>query len=253
MPKITYVLMALAIMVGGFLTSGTVVAKDMPLINGDFEATDLTGWTPFTTTNGTLGPGYPQVVLFDTNNDGTPTSSAQFSVGQASNAGETTDNVWEGGGIYQTVHLAEGEYLITADIAVAFGIPQQGIATPGGLFELLVDDVVVANHNFGDVYKNTTQHSLLASVPVYSTSYHEIRFRITRPGTPAAELHQYIDNVLLSGGPESTDPPPSDSKPGKDKSSQSTDAPQKNCNYQAGKDGSNKGGSTDTTCTAGKK
>ena len=254
MSKFKYIFMAFALMLGGYLISGVVMAEDKPLINGGFETGDLTGWTPFTTTNGTLGSGYPQVVLFDINNDGTSTYSAQFSVGQASS--ENLDH--SGGGIVQNVHLAEGEYQLSADIAVAFGAPEVGIATQGGLFELLVDGNVVASHNFGYVYVDTTEHSLLASVPILTTGYHEIRIRITRPGISAIELNQYIDNVVLSGDaistePEPTEPAPTDSKPGKSGisgSGQSSDTG-KNCNY---KDGSgNNGGNLDNCNSGGKK
>ena len=253
MSKLKYIYMAMAIMLGGYLISGVVMAEDKPLINGGFESGDLTGWTPFTTTNGTLGSGYPRVVLFDTNNDGTATYSAQFSVGQASSVNLTAS----GGGIVQNVHLAQGEYQLSADIAVAFGIPNAGIATEGGLFELLVDGNVVASHNFGYVYVDTTEHSLLASVPIHTTGDHEIRIRITRPGMPAPELNQYIDNAVLSGDaistePEPTEPAPTDSKPGKSGisgSGQNSDAG-KNCNYQDGS--GNKGGNLDN-CNAGSK
>jgi hypothetical protein len=193
------------------------------------------------------------VVLFDTNNDGTATYSAQFSVGQASNENLTAS----GGGIVQNVHLAEGEYQLAADIAVAFGVPEVGIATQGGLFELLVDGNVVASHNFGYVYVDTTEHSLLANVSIFTTGYHEIRIRITRPGMSVPELNQYIDNVALTGeeattDPAPTEPAPTDSKPGKsgiNGSGQSTDAG-KNCNYQDGT--SNKGGNLDN-CNSGSK
>ena len=248
MSKFTFLVMAMTVMLGGYLISGVVLAEDKPLINGDFETEDMTGWTTFTTTNGTLGPGYPRVVLFDTNGDGTATYSAQFSVGQEKNENLTK----RGAGIYQNVHLAEGEYQITTDIAVGFGTPEVGSATQGGLFELLVDGVVVASHNFGYVDAGTARTSLLASVPIYTTGAYEIRIRITRPGNPPPELNQYIDNVLLSGGEVPTDPATSDSKPGKSNSSgQSTDA-DKNCNYQAGKPGGNKGGNPDK-CNALKK
>ena len=246
MSKLTILVMVLAVVLGGVLISGIVMADDKPLSNGDFETGDLTGWTTFTTTNGTLGSGYPQVVLFDINNDGKATYSAQFSVGQASNENLTK----RGGGIFQNVHLAQGEYLITADIAVAFGTPLVGSATQGGLFELLVDEVVVASSNFGYVDAGTTERSLLASVPIYTTGAHEIAVRITRPGDSALELNQYIDNVVLSGGAESTDTSSSDSKPGKNRiNGQGTDDPP-NCNYKGGN--SNQGGNLDN-CNSGSK
>jgi len=221
MSKLTYLVMALAIILGGYLVSGIVWADHITLDNGDFETGDLTGWTTFTTTNGTLGSA--QVASFDTNGDGTATYSAQFSVGQASPEGLTR----RGGGIVQNFHLAEGEYEVSADIAVVFGTPDQGIRTDGGLFELLVDGAVVADHDFGQIEVNTTKRSLIACFPL-DGGYHDIAIRITRSGTPAQALYQYVDNVSVS---------PDDGK---------------NSNYQRGKDGGNKG-SNKNNCNAGKK
>ncbi|NQT11659.1 MAG: tandem-95 repeat protein, partial [Planctomycetes bacterium] len=49
------------------------------LVNGTFDSGDLTAWTTFTTPGGTLGgPGFPDVVTFDTNGDSVDTESVQF-------------------------------------------------------------------------------------------------------------------------------------------------------------------------------
>ena len=48
--------------------------------NGDFS-TGLTGWTVFTTANGTTGAGLPDVVSFNTTGSGA-SNSAQFNVGE---------------------------------------------------------------------------------------------------------------------------------------------------------------------------
>lgn len=89
------------------LTGGVLYAESQTsLVNGDFETGDLSGWTVFTTGNGTVGgPAYPKVVPFDTDNDGTASNSAQFLVGQVIFDPDEP----EGGGIYQVVSLAAGE------------------------------------------------------------------------------------------------------------------------------------------------
>ena len=57
----------------------TLVASAAPVPNGDFETGDLTGWTTFTTTNGTIGT--PAVVPFDTTGSGA-SNAAEFNVGR---------------------------------------------------------------------------------------------------------------------------------------------------------------------------
>lgn len=136
MSKITYLVMALAFVLGGYLVSGIVWAEHPPLDNADFETIDISkpgvipGWETFTTPNGTLGPAQPRLVPFDTNGDETATTSAQFSVGQLVVEGVTP--TLQGGGISQVVLLHEGTYNITVDIAASWGLPGAGLRTPGG-------------------------------------------------------------------------------------------------------------------------
>lgn len=120
-------------------------AQATPLINGDFEAGNLNGWTTFTTVNGTLGTGFPNVVSFDTNNDSVATNSAQFRVGQVS----FQSGVYGGGGIYQMVSLGAGSLSISADIAALGGPVVSNLS--GGLFELLLDGVLLDSHDFGRI------------------------------------------------------------------------------------------------------
>jgi hypothetical protein len=71
----------------------TLVASAAPVVNGDFETGDLTGWTTFTTANGTIGT--PAVVSFDTTGTGA-SNAAKFNVGrQVLGSGAP-----EGGGIH---------------------------------------------------------------------------------------------------------------------------------------------------------
>ena len=83
------------------------------ITNGDFETGTLLGWTTFTTAFGTSGPGFPNVVLFDTNNDATATNSAQFRVGRTFGSGSG-----EGSGIFQSITTTIANLTLSADIAV---------------------------------------------------------------------------------------------------------------------------------------
>ena len=183
---------ALVGLMGGYLAGGMLHAEAVPLANGDFETGDLTGWTPFTTANGTLGPDMPQVVMFDMN--GTPSYAAKFQVGQV----EYTPDAYEGGGIYQNVDLPAGQYEITGSAEIASSFEGPGVRNDeAGRFELLVDGTVVATHVFGPIAANETKRStLMATVSVDVGGYHEIRFRITRPYLPSP--FQYIDSVYLA-------------------------------------------------------
>jgi hypothetical protein len=192
--KIKLLILAAVSLLGGYLVGGIVLADHLPLSNGDFETGTLSPWQTFTTPNGTLGTGLPKVAPFDTNGDGVATNSVQFKVGQVT----PQTGVYEGGGIFQNVHLLAGDYIIRADIAVNDGGSLFGNAE-GGLFELLVDGLVADSHNFVLVGPNETKRSLLAAVHVVAAGDHEVRIRITRPALePTVPLTQLVDNVAVA-------------------------------------------------------
>ena len=178
--------------VGVLIIAASSAQADL-MNNGDFETGDLTGWTVFTTTNGTVGgPSLPDVVLFDTNNDGTATNSARFNVGRV----DYYAGGRRGGGIYQNVNVgAPGSYRLQADVAVASSYGN----LDAGLFELLFDSIVVDSYDFGSISANDSDHALLAADLVGVTAgTHEVRIRMgrnfeIRDYTP----RQYIDNVSL--------------------------------------------------------
>ena len=98
----------------------TTNASAVELIaNGDFAAGNFSGWTLFTTTNGTLGPSpLPNVVSFDTNGGGA-NNAAHFEVGQPTGS---EFNVQRGGGLRQSfATTAAGILNFSADIA-AMGV-----------------------------------------------------------------------------------------------------------------------------------
>ena len=167
------------------------VGVQASLINGDFETGDFTGWTLFTTSsNGTVSPH--TVALFDTNNDATATKSAQFRVGQVNhNLGGL-----EGGGIFQSVLLGAGILNLSADIAVAAGSLNN---VEGGLFDLLLDGIILASHNFGSTSAGVDEFAVLAASTSVTAGSHEIRIQMRRNFTNQNSLLQWVDNVAASG------------------------------------------------------
>ena len=59
------------------------VSAHAGLINGGFETGDLSGWTRFTTANGSLPDLGDEVVPFDMDGDGALSNAARFRVGEA--------------------------------------------------------------------------------------------------------------------------------------------------------------------------
>ena len=175
-------------------------AKSGFIENGDFETDDLSGWTIFTTSNGTLGePEFPDSVMFDTNGDGVVTKSLRFKVGRLHYEGKHTS--LDGGGIFSASWLDAGTVVIEADIASAYSSPTDWRNLAGGLFELVLDGQIVAQHDFGPIESGTTMRSTLKGESHISAGRHEIRIRIQRPFTslPGDQApQQYLDNVRLA-------------------------------------------------------
>jgi PEP-CTERM motif len=169
------------------------------LSNGDFETGNFTGWSFFTTPNGTLGN--PVVQQFDTSGSGS-SDAAQFEVGET-----TFASVSAGGGITQTVSLAAGELNLSLNIA---SYASGSSNADGGTFELLLDGNVVSSHAFGNINSQEIERATLSYVGVTTAGSHTIGIEMGRSflnetggGTP----YQYIDNVQLSQTPISTPEP----------------------------------------------
>ena len=181
-----------------FMVAAGVARADAPIVNRDFETGDLAGWTQFTTTNGAMAGGSFLAVFFDVL-QGTVSRAVQFVVGQDGTSGLGQ----EGGGIFQDVDLETGVLTMSADIGVrrvAGADGGGGFNGQAGIFQLLVDGVVVDTHDFGAIsFSGETKHdSLTGALSNVSSGTHEIRFLITRAGLPDTLLGQYIDNVAVS-------------------------------------------------------
>lgn len=162
-----------------------------PVVNGDFEAGDLSGWTLFSTENGTV---WSAVVPFDTDGDGAATGSAAFTVGQATFEGF---DVQRGGGVYQEVVVGEGELSLSADVASEHPYPFCNF--DGGTVALLLDGSVQDSRTFGEVCGPVVRSGQLsASVVISAPGRHELRFLFTRAAMPSG-VADYLDDVEIEG------------------------------------------------------
>ncbi|ODU01391.1 MAG: hypothetical protein ABS79_01770 [Planctomycetes bacterium SCN 63-9] len=165
------------------------------LINGDFETGDLTGWTTFTTPQGTANIS---VQTFDVIS-GTPSPAATFAYVGLTQDPYGTGN-YQGGGIFQNVALLGGNYSLSLDNAVAVGLANGD----GTIISLLFDGNTVASYDYGDVNGNSIyRQSLSASLTGVSAGMHEVRVLVTRNYYGTANVTSYVDNVnLVSAVPE---------------------------------------------------
>ena len=166
--KLKYLVPILVAFAGAYLLTGILQADHLPVVNGDFEQGTLDGWTTFLTPNG-MQLSDPSLVDFDMSGDGSVSSVVQFQLG-------SKDGEYGGGGIYQTIHLSEGVYTVSADIGVNDTGSIGGVENPG-LFELLLDGVVADSHEFSIVKPSQT---LVANLAISAENPYEVRLRITR-------------------------------------------------------------------------
>lgn len=165
------------------------------IVNGDFQTGDLTGWSTYTTTNGTIGT--PSVEVFEVVS-GALNSAAQLRVGQVNFGGPAA-----GGGIFQSFDLsAGGQYTFTADIASQSTDPKS-LNAEGGIFSLLIDGVTVSTYAFHSINSGITLRSSLSYTGVLAAGTHELRIEALRPFlTKETTPLQFIDNVTVAAVPE---------------------------------------------------
>jgi hypothetical protein len=189
---------AVAVSIAGAAQAGPV------LVNGNFQ-NGLTGWTSYTTANGTIAespstPGAPQpqaasVVSFDVK--GTGASNALFlNAGKVN--GPYNSLPGEGGGVSQVFTLATAGYAsFTADIAALYTRTSGGLGI--GVLSVLIDGVVYDSHDFGDVPGGTiTLRSTLGFTTTLAAGEHTLSLLATRQFAPARGVtSQYFDNVSL--------------------------------------------------------
>jgi hypothetical protein len=182
--------------------AGTAQAGPV-LINGNFQ-NGLTGWTAYTTANGTIAelpstPGAPapqtaSVVSFDVK--GTGASNALFLNAGKIN-GPYNSAPGEGGGVSQIFTTVGGVATFSADIAALY--TRTSGASGLGLISVLIDGVLLDSHDFGDVPGGpVTLRSTLGFTTNLSAGSHTISLQATRLFAPARGVaSQYFDNVSL--------------------------------------------------------
>jgi hypothetical protein len=188
-------IIALAAVALGLMSAAPGAHADF--INPDFQTGDLTGWTSFTTANGTNGTSLPNVLSFNTTGGGA-SLAAHFRVGQV----VFTSGMFAGGGILQSLNVADGNYVVSLDFAANNTSPT-GINAQGGRIALLVDGVVQSpSFTSGFIAGGQTIRTHL-DIPVSLTAgIHEFDFQITRNFLASDTTpEQYLDNIHISPVP----------------------------------------------------
>jgi hypothetical protein len=160
--------------------------------NEDFATGDFTGWTLFTTSNGSLGPsgsGLPRVTSFNVTGSGSQNAST-FNVGEI-----VFDATQQGGGIRQMVTLPGGSISFSANIAStapAFNFER-------GVFNVLLDGVTEDRLDTGPASANTVIRNTLSFTTTESAGAHTLEILVTRPFTnDNVTPDQFITNIAIS-------------------------------------------------------
>jgi hypothetical protein len=168
-------------------------AMAQTFVNGDFEGGNLNGWTITPTSNGqTL---VQDVVPFDIDFGGSLGVSqvGRFQVGQV----VFTSGVPAGIEVTQMINLAASTQYTISFNAAAYRETTTGNAQ-GGIFDLIVDGVSLANWAAGSTSSSTTNSSFLtANFMSGNQGMYSIGVRIQRPFTPAGSLFQVVDNFSI--------------------------------------------------------
>lgn len=177
------------------------------LVNGDFETGNLSGWSLFTTSNGTMGPSpLAQVTLFDVDGDSVLSHAASMSVGYAtapcSSPGVSCPQPTEGGGLRQNVYFTGGLFSLSAQVAVQNTFLYGGYNLDGGLFSFILDGTTLDTFSVGRIKAGSTQRGLLSYSGFIGEGFHTLDLLVTRNYASSQSLFQYVDNVSAKEIPE---------------------------------------------------
>ncbi|GJL69035.1 MAG: hypothetical protein NPIRA06_16700 [Nitrospirales bacterium] len=183
----------------GMVSTGIGPVSAEVLMTTDFESGNLSGWTVFSTSNGTLGgKGFPMVDLCHHGTPVSPSQCLQVQVGQLHY--DPTGELHQGGGIGLTTMTNSGLMQLSAHVGVTYHSPDYKRNLKGGLFEWVVDDQVIADLDVGPVDDGDTVQQLFSGKSPVAAGRHTIQLRVTRPfqsgaGKPAPV--QFVDDVMV--------------------------------------------------------
>ncbi len=170
------------------------------ITNGDFATGDLTGWTVFTTANGSNGSGLPTVTSFDVTGGGAQ-NAGKFEVGEVNFTGAE-----EGGGLSQTVSLGAG--LVSFSVNIAATGDGTHTNSEGGVFSVLLDGVTEATFDAGQITANQIIRDTLSFTDSVAAGAHTFELLVTRPfiTAPNNTPFEYLTNASLTEPSEVPEP-----------------------------------------------
>jgi PEP-CTERM motif len=190
LPRLIFRLACASIIAGSALVPSVNAAI---VTNGDFATGDFTGWTLFTTANGSLGEsgsGLPAVTSFNVTGAGAQ-NAATFQVGEV-----VIGSGQQGGGITQTVTLPGGPISFSANVA-SLGIV---VNAEGGVFNVLLDGITEDTLDIGTIDSGAVIRDTLSFATTESAGAHTLEILITRPATnPFRTPEQFITNIAFTG------------------------------------------------------
>ncbi len=190
------------LLVGLFALTGSAMGASI-VVNGGFDSGTLSGFTVFTTANGTNGAGLPNVVSFDTTGTGA-SNAAHFNVGEVSGFAP------EGGGLSQTITIgSSGLYTISENFASQDPLVGN-LNGDGGTFSLLLNGMIIATDSLGAIAAGQIDRGSLSDTAILSAGPYLLQTEITRSAGTINGLtpDEYLDNISVTQ-PNAVTPEPS--------------------------------------------
>jgi len=160
------------------------------LVNDSFQSGDFTGWTLGTTANGDPGSGFPIVTTWPLGGS----NAAKYEVGEVAFTG-----LFEGATLSQNFSTPGGSTILS----FLWSAQGDGIHTnsDGGMFELLLDGVVLAQYDVGQIAADLTISSTLSDTLVVSPGTHTFEIQILRrfATVPGNTPYQYVTAADVEG------------------------------------------------------
>lgn len=174
----------------------TPVAQAAIVTNGNFATGDFTGWSLFTTPNGSLGPApLPAVTSFNVTGAGAQ-NAANVQVGENS-----FDGTEQGGGLRQTVTLPGGSISFSANVAALGDTTIDSTNEDGGVFQVLIDGITEDTLSIGAIDANAVIRGTLAFTAAESAGPHTLEILITRAfanGPLGNTPQQFVTNIAIA-------------------------------------------------------